>query len=208
MNLNVLGQGLNIVQIRTLEPKHPHYTKESLNSLHHPFLESLPSFQDLLYSLTVFYEEKSKINSTITRWKEVLHNSLHSLLNELIYTNDKTLQLKLLDKITKWYYSKISPSKSINFNTTRPNSIESHPTNTSFETSCRTTVNTPYARRKTSTPQPKNTQNLLRTTYQAFVYQQITQDAELETKVNAIFEAMNQRQMEKIKIGKYNESKL
>jgi hypothetical protein len=64
MDLNIFGQGLGITSLKT-EPKRPSYTKESLAALHHSYLETLPSFQDLVFHLKNFYEEKS--SSKITR---------------------------------------------------------------------------------------------------------------------------------------------
>ena len=206
MDLNVLGQGLSISQMKTIEPKKKHYTKESLESLRHPFLESLPQFQDLLSQLRSFYEEKSKNKSKSTRWKTVLHNSLHSLINELIYTEDRPLQLKLLEQVSQWYNSKINPVKLTALSSTaRTASSENHPT-TPMDTTMRSTVHTPFIHKKPCTPQPKNN-NLIKTTYQAFVIRNKSDSEEIEEKLKTIFEEMQEMQKKRLNIGRYNESK-
>jgi hypothetical protein len=121
----------------------------------------------------------------------------------VIYTNDKILQLQLLERIVKWYYSKITPFKPIPNNkratTTETIGLPS-PLNTSFRN-----VETPVLRTKTATPQPKNSQSLLKNTYHAFVNEKKT-DPEIENKLNSIYESMQQRQKKRINIGKYKES--
>lgn len=204
MDLNVLGQGLSITQLKTIEVKKRHYSKESLESLRHPYLETLPLFQDLLFHLTVFYEGKSRNSAKMTRWKDVLHNSLHSLLNELIYTDERNMQNKLLQQVSEWYYSKINPNKAQIGHTNRTSTAMDTPALSTMESTMRSTLKTPSLVRKLSTPQPKAT-NLLRTTYQAFVNQK-PPDENLDKKLEKIFEAMQLRQKKKITVGRYKES--
>jgi hypothetical protein len=204
MKLNVLGQGLNI-GTKSINPKIIQYSKDSLDSIKDPYLESLESFQSLVNSLKKFYEEKSNPTARTTKWKELLHNSLHSLLVEATYTNDKSLQLKLLDQINNWYNSKTN--KKLPVSTARVPNISSRPISTPNTTSIRPKIETPLIKRKNSTPPPKQTVPTIKTTYQAFVNQK-SQETEIDVKLNSIFEAMQKRQEKKINIGKYNQSKV
>ena len=206
MDLNVFGQGLGNVKLKPLEPKKKHYTKESLESLNHPFLESLPLFQDLLSELKAFYAEKSTNKWKATRWKSVLYNSLHNLINELIYTEDRSLQLKLLEQVSQWYNSKITPVKPTAAPiTSRTDSSENHPV-TPMGAILRSSMNTPIIHKKSCTPQPSDT-NMMKTSYQAFATINKSYDGEIDAKLQSIFEAMQQRQKKRLGVGRYNESK-
>lgn len=213
MDLNIYGHGLTITQFKTLDSKRKHYTKESLEALRHPYLETIPAFQELLCHLTAFYNEKADPLIRTTKWKEVLHNSLSSLLSELIYTTDRRLQLKLLNDIVKWYYSKIKPIKSATpqLGKLAPAVPHSEPLNgEKFDPSYGSTAPSPmltHARRKTSTPQPINPKNLMKTTYQAFMNPKASEDLEMNNKLDSIFASMRTRQQKRISHGSYNESK-
>jgi len=68
-------------------------------------LESNAIFQDLRKKLDSFYEYPCKKN------QEIIHSSLHSLLNEIVFTQDRNIQMKMLLRVSKWYYSKLKSSR-------------------------------------------------------------------------------------------------
>ncbi|OMJ79123.1 hypothetical protein SteCoe_20913 [Stentor coeruleus] len=214
MDLNIYGHGLTITQIKTLDSKRKHYTKESLEALRHPYLETFPAFQDLLSHLTSFYNEKADPLIRTTKWKEVLHNSLNSLLSELIYTTDRRLQLKLLNDIFNWYYSKIKPTRSATpqigkFNPTVTHS--EHLNSEKLDPTYGSTSPSPMpidAKRNTSTPQPINTKNLMKTTHQVFMNPKESEDLDMNNKLDSIFTSMRSRHQKRVRIGSYNESKI
>jgi hypothetical protein len=201
MDLPLHIQGLNILSAKPSGSRR-RITKASLYSLYHSNLEPLPDFQDLLFHLTSFYATKS---SQTSRWKEILHNSLFSLLNELVYTQDRESQLSLLAKVREWYYSKIQPARRIPHQPTKSEAFERKPRLSTAETTAVTIPNTPYSRKKPITPQPK-TRELLNTTYRAFV-NNTKPDPELENRVSDILEAMQKRQHTKMAMSWYKDSK-
>lgn len=206
MDFELLGHGLTIQQLKAGDQRRRSTsTKATMDALRNPFLDTQPTFIDLKSQLEQFYKEKSE-GLEPTKWKEVLFNSLHSLLNEVIFTSDRGLQLKLLSKIVKWFYSKVSPSKPTSLYSTKAVPIEPKHKTRVFDMSMRSTAADTFSRSKRSTPQPKATTTMFKTTYQAFVKPYKPSDSEMDAKLNLIFESMKERQEQRLKIGQYKES--
>lgn len=205
MDLNVLGHGLTIFQLKSQDPRRINYSKSSIDSLRHPFLDTLPEFQDLLSHLSAFYQSKTESSTIKPRWKEVLHNSLHSLLTELVFTSDKLLQLKLLSNISQWYYSKIFPIKSRTPQTSKATEKKPILPQMTAGSSLNSTATSKF-KRTISTPQPKHSETL-RPTYQAYVTSKKPEDPLIESKLESIFATMQARQQKRIHLSRYKESK-
>jgi len=206
MDFELLGHGLTIQQLKTAEQRRRSTsTNATMDTLRNPFLDTQSTFIDLKSQLEQFYKEKSEGHEP-TKWKEVLFNSLHSLLNEVIFTSDRGLQLKLLSKIVKWFYSKVNPSKPTSLYT--PKVVPNEPKHKArvFDMSMRSTAADTFSRSKRSTPQPKSSAMMLKTTYQPFVKPYKPPDADMDAKLNLIFESMKERQEQRLKIGHYKES--
>lgn len=205
MDFELLGHGLAIQQLKTAEPRRRSTsTKNTMETLRNSFLDTQSNFVELKSYLEQYYKEKSE-GVQVTKWKEVLYTSLHGLLNEVIFTSDRSLQLKLLAKIVKWFNSKVNPNKPTSLYTNKTASIEPKRKTKVYDMSLRSTADT-FSKTKRSTPQPKGTVNMLKTTYQAFVKPYKLPDAELDSKLNSIFESMKERQEQRLKIGHYKES--
>jgi hypothetical protein len=76
-------------------------------------LENHPDFIELKDKLAAYFEDRNlplhrqrlMVNKS-RNWREVLFNSLLELLSELTFTEDHSLQMKLLAKVKKWYEEK------------------------------------------------------------------------------------------------------
>ena len=210
MDFQLLGQSLAIQQLKTSEPSRLMVNSfQTLDSLRSPFLDSQPAFIELKGYLEQFYNEKEE-GIASTKWKEVLYSSLYSLLTEAVYTSDKSLQLKLLAKISKWFYSKINPAKPTSLYPAKPSSTEPGHKTRQPNISMRSTATDAFSKSKTITPTPRlqNLNQTLKPTYQAFVNPIPPPDLELEDKLNKYFESLQSRQAQRLKLGKYQESTL
>jgi hypothetical protein len=206
MDYHLLGQSLAIQQLKTLEkPQTSIKSLETLETLRNPFLETQASFIDLRGHLEHFYQEKCE-GLQATKWKEVLYSSLYSLLSEAVYTTDKGLQLKLLSKISKWFYSKITPAKPTSLYPAKATSTEPIQKSRAVTLSMRSTAADSFNKSKTSTPQPRTPNVGLKTTYQAYVYPIPPVDPEIEARLDKYFQALQERQAQRLNLGKYRES--
>ncbi|CAG9327054.1 unnamed protein product [Blepharisma stoltei] len=108
MSLHVTGQGCIKPAIRPLDLKPKQALLPiSIEALSHPNLDGNAIFQDLKSKLTSFYQSNHHHNNS-KQWLSVFHSSLYALLNEVKCTQDKEMQDSLLQKVSNWYYSKIS----------------------------------------------------------------------------------------------------
>ncbi|CAG9332970.1 unnamed protein product [Blepharisma stoltei] len=86
----------------------------NLTSLTHPNIEKNTDFLFLKTQLQRYYgDRKLPYNKQMMHknhspsWKERLYHSLYNLLNEMVFTRDPILQLKLLDDVKNWYLKKV-----------------------------------------------------------------------------------------------------
>lgn len=78
----------------------------SLNINHHP------QFVELKQRLVAYYRDSIRIRQQLhkeksKKWRSVLYSSLQKLLREVVFTPDKSLQEKCLERVFKWYYDKV-----------------------------------------------------------------------------------------------------
>lgn len=103
MSLLITGLGFP----KGLNPKpldlHSQTSKDpsSIESLRHPHMDDNQIFNDLKRRLSKYYEESSSLLTNHNKWDSVFYLSLHGLLREVVYTKERDLQLKLLNKVSK-----------------------------------------------------------------------------------------------------------
>lgn len=81
----------------------------ALSSLH---INTNPKFVELKERLVRYYQDaalpQSRLHPEKSRvWKHFLYNSLHRLLAEVVFTEEKTQQEQCLARVFHWYYEKV-----------------------------------------------------------------------------------------------------
>ena len=89
MDLAVTGQAIELPRNDLAFPVHSPWR-----------LSHNPEFNDLKQRLEEYQPDQSK-------WTDLVHTSLSTLLTEVVYTQDTTIQQSLLNKVSRWYYQKI-----------------------------------------------------------------------------------------------------
>jgi hypothetical protein len=84
----------------------------SLNINHHT------QFIELKQKLVAYYRDSIRIRPQLhkeksKKWRSVLYSSLQKLLREVVFTQDRVLQEKCLERVFKWYYEKVERPEAV-----------------------------------------------------------------------------------------------
>ncbi|CAG9326050.1 unnamed protein product [Blepharisma stoltei] len=114
MSLSIAGHGLNKPVIKNLDVKsETSYIPVPLEALKHPYLDDNPIFQELKRKLSAYYEHIAYSPQDKNNWESIFYSSLSALLNEIVYTRDKELQMELLNKVSKWSSEKLKERRNL-----------------------------------------------------------------------------------------------